>query len=91
MTSKTLGKSISEVEISHIDMHGIWLCVNDKEYFLPYGDFPWFKQATIGDIFSVELHHQTHLYWPKLDIDLTLDILASPEAYPLIYDSPEKR
>ena len=28
------GKNISEVEVSHIDIHSLRLCVEDKEYFL---------------------------------------------------------
>ena len=31
MTLKTHGKNTSEVEVSHIDMHGFWLCVKNKD------------------------------------------------------------
>ncbi len=30
MTLKTHGKNISDVEVSHINGHGLWLCVKDK-------------------------------------------------------------
>jgi len=55
------------------------------EYFLPYSDFPWFRQATLDQILQVEILHVDHLYWPKLDIDLHLDSIRNPESFPLIY------
>jgi len=39
MKSKTLGKSTSKVEVLNIDVHGIWLYAQGKEYFLPYEEF----------------------------------------------------
>lgn len=83
MTSKTLGKNISEVEVSNISHHGIWLFVTDTEYFLPYGQFPWFRDSTVKQICDVQLLHGYHLFWPQLDVDLELGSLKSPEAYPL--------
>jgi hypothetical protein len=85
MTSSTPGASTSQVEVVSIDRHGVWLLVGDKEYFLPYEDFPWFRQATLDKILSVELLHGNHLHWPDLDVDLSLDSLAHPETFPLIY------
>jgi hypothetical protein len=79
------GKNISEVEVSHINAHGLWLCVQDKEYFLPYSEFPWFKEAKIKEILNVQLLHGYHLYWPQLDVDLEIDSLNNPQSYPLIY------
>lgn len=54
------GKNASEVEVSHINLHGLWLCIKDKEYFLPYDDFPWFKEAKVKDILDVKLLHGHH-------------------------------
>jgi hypothetical protein len=85
MTSLTRGAGTSPVEVGNIDQHGLWLLVDDKEYFLPYDGFPWFRKATVEQILNVELLHGDHLYWPDLDIDLTLDSLAQPELFPLIY------
>jgi hypothetical protein len=76
---------MSPVEVSNIDRHGFWLLVADKEYFLPYGDFPWFRQARVDQILNVELLHGDHLRWPDLDVDLALDSLARPESFPLVY------
>ena len=83
-TSSTLGMITSPVEVQQISSHGIWILVEEKEYFLPNNEFPWFKDATVGDICEVDLLHGNHLYWPKLDIDLALDSLDHLEQYPLI-------
>lgn len=85
MTLKTHGQNTSEVEVSHIDIHGFWLCVEDKEYFLSYNDFPWFKEAKVKEILNVKLLHGYHLYWPELDVDLEVDSLDNPQHYPLKY------
>ena len=86
MTSLTLGASTSQVEVTHIDRFGLWILVENKEYFLPYEDFPWFRTATVDQILDVQWFHGGHLYWPSLDVDLCLDSLAQPEAFPLIYN-----
>lgn len=78
------GTSTSEVEVLGISSHGVWLGVREKEYFLPYEDYPWFQDARVSDILSVELLHEGHLYWPKLDVDLETDSLEHPERYPLV-------
>jgi len=84
MRLKKLGKSILNIELN-TSIFGIWLLVNNIEYFLPYKDYPWFHDAKIFDIYQVELLHNTHLYWPTLDIDLDLESLDNLEQYPLIY------
>ncbi len=85
MTSSTLGASTSQVEVSNIDRFGFWLLIADKEYFLSYADFPWFRKAQVAQILNVELLHGEHLRWPELDVDLALESLAKPEAFPLVY------
>lgn len=85
MKLTTLGQNISEVEVSNISIHGFWLLVNDKKYFLSYDQYPWFKDAKISEMFNVKLLHQSHLYWPQLDIDLEIDSLENPDLYPLLY------
>lgn len=77
------GKNFSEVEVTHISPFGIWILVRDKEYFLPYEEFPWFLKAHLEEILEVEEIFPGHLYWPKLDIDLSLEIIEHPEKYPL--------
>ncbi len=72
-----------KVEIT-ITRFGLWLHVNDAEYFLPYEEYPYFQKAVVRDIYNVELLHDTHLYWPELDVDLSLEILKNPHNFPLI-------
>jgi hypothetical protein len=68
--------------------HGLWVFVGGKEYLLPYKEYPWFKNATVSQITNLELHHNAHLYWPFLDVDLSLDCLENPDKYPLVADHP---
>ena len=82
---QTTGIGTSEVEIFNIDAHGLWLFANGKEYFLPYEEFPWFKEARVADILNVQLLHEFHLRWPSLDIDLDLNSLEATAETPLIY------
>ena len=79
------GKNISKVEVQGVSNHGIWLYVNGEEYFLSYKTYPWFRNATIGQIYNVKFLFGFHLRWPGLDIDLELDSLKHPERYPLMY------
>jgi hypothetical protein len=82
MKSSKPGKDIS-VSVENITPFGIWLYVKEKEYFLSFKDFPYFKDQTLNSIQNVQLLHGYHLYWPGLDIDLEIDNLENPEKYPL--------
>ena len=85
MKSLAVGRSISRPEILNISASGIWLFVLDKEYFLPYTAYPWFKDAPIKAILNVRLLNRVHLHWPDLDIDLEVQSLEHPDQYPLQY------
>ena len=74
-----------KVGVVNISPHGFGLNVQGKEYFLPYEHFPWFKEARISQIQNVQLPSPCHLYWPDFDVDLELDSLENPKAYPLVY------
>lgn len=87
MKSGKAGSATSQVEVTNISRHGLWLFVTDTEYFLPFEEYPWFRDAKVGDAMEVALHHGHHLRWEKLDIDLDLESLADPDKYPLIYRS----
>jgi hypothetical protein len=84
MKSKTGGKSILEVEVTNISIHGFWILIGEKEYFLSFTEFPWFRDATIAEITDVTIVKKEHLFWEKLDVDLTLNMIENPENYPLI-------
>jgi len=78
------GGNISEPEVTNISAHGFWVFIESTEYFLSFVQFPWFKQAAVSQITNIQLLHKTHLYWPDLDVDLSLAIIQSPEKYKLI-------
>ena len=84
MSSNVAGKNISEIEIQSISGFGIWLLVQGKEYFMPYEQFPWFKDAKVGQILNVTLSPSGKLHWPDLDVDLSVEVLEAPERFPLI-------
>ena len=83
MSSSTPGKITSELEVTNISSHGIWLFSKGEELFLSYQDFPWFKEAPVGKIFHVEEPTPDHYYWPDLDIDLGKETIKHPEKFPL--------
>ena len=85
MKSKVHGKCILKSEVTNISLHGIWLLFRQKEYFLPFSDFPWFKNARIGEIQNIETLHRDHLYWPDLDVDLSVHMLEDLDSYPLVW------
>ena len=82
MKSSRRGTNIS-ASVENITPFGIWILANEKEYFLSYAAFPYFKDQTVRSIQNVKLLHGYHLYWPDLDVDLEIDNLESPEKYPL--------
>jgi hypothetical protein len=84
MKSAKRGKSTSAVEVTNVSANGFWLLVKDVEHFVPFEQFPWFRDATIGQLTLVELPSPHHLYWPELDIDLAVESLDHPERFPLI-------
>ncbi|MBI3316765.1 MAG: DUF2442 domain-containing protein [Candidatus Omnitrophica bacterium] len=85
MKSNKRGKNTSKAEILNISPNGVWLLVEEREYFLPYEEFPWFEKATVGQVRDVKLLHGHHLYWKALDVDLELDSLKGLSSYPLKY------
>jgi hypothetical protein len=84
MKSAKRGATTSQVEVSAISPHGIWLFLGDREVFLSFAHFPWFRDASVSAVMSVERPHSHHLYWPLLDVDLAVESIDHPELYPLI-------
>ena len=78
------GASTSGVEVTHVSQHGFWLLLKDEELLVPFSEFPWFKGITIDQLSKVELPSENHLYWPQLDIDICVDSIRNPKAFPLI-------
>jgi hypothetical protein len=84
MKSETPGTGTSEVEVTQISKHGIWLLLREKELFLSFEDFPWFRDASVSAIHTVELLSERHLYWPVLDVDLSVQSIENPSLFPLV-------
>ena len=84
MKSEIIGSGTSAAEVLNVSPHGFWLWVAGQAHFLAFEQFPWFRKATLSQLFAMELHHGEHLYWPELDVDLDLDRIVHPEKYPLI-------
>ena len=81
--SKTHGMSAEPVEVTHVSKFGVWLLAADKELFMSYEDFPWFKDVSIGMILNVIEPYEGHFYWPDLDVDLTTEIIENPKKFPI--------
>ena len=77
------GIATSRPEVTNISQHGFWILLAGKELFLPFDDFPWFKDATVEAILNLEQPNPDHLHWPDLDVDLTVDSIEHPRRYPL--------
>ena len=78
------GKVTSTPEVTHVSRHGFWLLLGDEELLLPFEKFPWFRNATIEQLVRVEWPAADHLYWPQLDIDLSVASVRDPESFPLV-------
>ena len=83
------GTITSAVEVTNVSPHGFWVLLQGEELLLPFVDFPWFKQATIEQITAVEWPSPNHLYWPQLDIDLSVESIRHPQAFPRMAKSVE--
>ena len=83
MNSLAPGNSTLAAEVTNISSHGLWLLANEKELFMSYDDFPWFKSQTIEAVINIEEPSPNHFYWPDIDVDLTLESIENPECFPL--------
>lgn len=83
MSSSGPGKNTSDVEVTNISAHGLWLLVRERELFLSYDDFPWFRDQPVKAIVRVEEPTPGHFYWPDIDVDLSEEIIEHPERFPL--------
>jgi hypothetical protein len=50
--------------------------------FMPYDEFPWFKDEPVKAVLNVQEPSPGHFYWPEIDVDLTEEIIEHPERYP---------
>ncbi len=81
------GTTTLKAEVTNVSGHCVWILVDDEELALPYSDFPWFESATIHQILNVLRPTADHLYWPDIDVDLSVDSIRHPERFPLMAKS----
>ena len=84
MKSAAPGQSTSPAEVTNVSLHGFWLFVGQRELFVSFKEFPWFREASVRQITNVRLPSPHHLYWPDLDVDLAVESIEHPEKYPLV-------
>ena len=82
--SSKRGSVTSDVEVTNISPHGFWLYLAGRELFVSFEKFPWFADAAVSKIVNVQWASAEHLYWPKLDIDLSVRSIEHPDEFPLI-------
>ena len=70
-------------EVTNISRHGVWLLSGDRELFLAYEEFPWFRDAPVSKIINVEEPTPGHFYWPDLDVDIGLRTIEHPDRFSL--------
>ena len=83
MKSRQRGKHTLKAEVTNVSGHGFWLMLGTEEKFVSFEIFPWFRDASIRQITSVEWPSVGHLYWPDLDVDLAVESIDHPERFPL--------
>lgn len=82
MNSSAPGNTTSAVEVTQITRHGVWLLAHGKELFMPYDEFPWFREQPREAVLNVEEPAPGHFHWPDIDVDLTAEIIEHPERFP---------
>ena len=82
--SDRLGTATLQATVENISENGFWIFLGDREVFVPFAEFPWFRNAPVADILRIERPSHDHLYWPALDVDLSLASIDKPESFPLV-------
>ena len=78
------GTITSVAEVTRVSRHGFWLLLGTEELQLPFELFPWFKQATVEQLCDVLWPTPNRLIWPQLDVDLSVESIRDPTAFPLV-------
>ena len=95
---KTLGTPTSAVEVTNVSSHGVWSLAGDKELFMPFDEFPWFREAVRQieyderktpredsvDEQNVDSSWRTLLRSLTWICNLSIESIEHPERFPLI-------
>ncbi len=87
MSSKEFGTNTLNSEVTNISAHGFWALAGDKEYFIPFTDYPVFKKATVSEIYAMTQISPSQLRWESLDADIELNALKNPDSFSLVFES----
>jgi hypothetical protein len=69
----------SHAEVTSISRHGFWLQFGDEELYLAFAEFPLVRARHRGpDHPPRSAPAPARLYWPALDLDLSLEPMRSP-------------
>ena len=71
--------------ITGINDLGFWVLAEDKEFFVPFADYPGFRESSVNQILNIRYLPPSQLHWPEIDMDIELQALVQPESLPLIF------
>jgi hypothetical protein len=71
-------------QVTTVSHYGLGLQFAGEKLRLSFNHFPWFKQASIAQLLSVQWPSPNHLYWPGRDVDLSVESIRHPEQFPLV-------
>lgn len=87
MSSLVNGKITLEYEVTNISNSGFWMIVKESEYFISFSEYPEFLEMTLKQIFNVKSIDLKQFHWADKDIDIDIESLEKPEAFPLKFKS----
>ena len=85
MNLSNSGNPTLTCEVTGVTQKGLWLLVNDKEYFLSFEVFPMLAKIPVDKIFAVDFSPPEHLRWDEYDIDIELSSIFNPTGYPNLF------
>lgn len=61
------GTDTLAAEVTQVSKHGLGLLLGEEELLLPFSEFPWFRQATIDRLTTLEWPSPDPLYLYRLE------------------------
>ena len=83
MDSSKSGIITSVCSVSGINDLGIWVLVEDIEYFIPFAEYPGFRDSSVSQLLNFRFSPPSQLRWEEIDMDIELEALALPDSFPL--------